>query len=165
MPSLPIFGMKAIQLVLTRESYQTRILQIVLKQCLSLQLPKSLDCPVVHLVDRLQNFCAPGWQDRDCSVNSRLQFLEERASEMDGLKVTMSKLASNMAELSMAFKDHVQFVNNRLAAIHGLVSNTKKLSPRSRTSPRPRTSPVLETVEAERESLGSPRRSTTSWQR
>lgn len=104
------------------------------------------------------------WQDQDCCVNNRLEVLEERASEMDGLKLTMSKLASNMAELSMAFKDHVQFVNHRLAAIHGFVSTSRKVSPRSRTSPRPPVA-VSENVEAQREIVGTPRGSTPTWQR
>lgn len=92
------------------------------------------------------------WQDHDCCVNNRLEVLEERASEIDGLKLTMSKLASNMAELSMAFIDHVQFVNHRLAAIHGFVFNSRKVSPRSRTSPRPPVA-VLKNVEAQRRLL------------
>ena len=53
---------------------------------------------------------------------------------MDELKLTMSKLAANMAELSVAFKDHVQFVNHRLGAIHGLVSQ-RKPPVRARDSP------------------------------
>ncbi|KAG0599964.1 hypothetical protein M758_12G191300 [Ceratodon purpureus] len=116
--------------------------------------------------------------DRDGSINSRLQFLEDRAIEMDELKLTMSKLAANMAELSVAFKDHVQFVNHRLGTIHGLVSQ-KKLPVKSRNSPElsqpyvPQRNALaqlklagLDTIEAEREITRSPRPSPPpSWQR
>lgn len=69
---------------------------------------------------------------------------------MDELKVTMSKLAGNMAELSMAFKDHVQFVNNRLGAIHGFV--TKRDIPASaHTTVGQLKLAALESLEAERE--------------
>ena len=83
-----------------------------------------------------------------------------------------------MAELSVAFKDHVQFVNHRLGTIHGLVSQ-KKLPVKSRNSPElsqpyvPQRNALaqlklagLDTIEAEREITRSPRPSPPpSWQR
>jgi hypothetical protein len=97
---------------------------------------------------------------------------------MDELKLTMSKLAANMAELSVAFKDHVQFVNHRLGAIHGLVSQ-KRPPVRTRNSPDlvqpyvPQRNALaqlqlagVDTVDAEREVTRSPRPSPPpSWQR
>ena len=91
--------------------------------------------------------------------------MEERTSEIDELKVTVSELASNMANLSLAFKDHVQFVNHRLGVIHGYVMKRKIPA----TSPEMLPSHVsnrnavdqlqlaaVETVEAEREVTRSP---------
>ncbi|XP_024357651.2 uncharacterized protein [Physcomitrium patens] len=114
---------------------------------------------------------------RDFSLNIRPQCVEQCTSEMDELKATMFKLASNMAELSLAFKDHVQFVNQRLVAIHSFIS---KKNPRanSRTSSMTVSPRVLqqngicqlnqaglEDLRAEREVTRSPRTPLPSWQR
>lgn len=97
-----------------------------------------------------------GMQGRDCSLSSRLQFLEARSSEIDELKLTMSKLASNMADLSMAFKDHVESVNHRLSAIHGHVMKWNMSPDLEPSYGNQLQLAAVETVEAEREIARSP---------